>query len=137
MPLLFLSHSGIDAAGARALKARILAAAPALVEVWLDEDSLEPGKLWQPQIEDAIAKSSAFAVYFGTDGVLNWVDLVQRQMLAGPRPQSSARRTHRSTAALCETATCKSLRPIRIQAVELLRPESPNGSAPPAPLLRP
>lgn len=82
MALLFLSHSGIDTAGARALKARILAAAPAGIEVWFDKDSLHPGKMWQPQIEDAIARSSAFAVYVGTNGVLNWVDAEVRLALA-------------------------------------------------------
>jgi WD40 repeat protein len=81
---LFLSHSGIDTDAARALKERLLAA-PAAQEheltVWVDKDDLRAGEPWQDQIEDAIAKSHAFAVYVGSKGVVNWVEAEVRLAL--------------------------------------------------------
>jgi hypothetical protein len=77
-PLLFLSHAGIDTEPARALKARI-EAAPAAREaglrLWFDKDDLDTGLPWQPQLEKAIQhRSTAFAVYLGSKGVVNWVE---------------------------------------------------------------
>lgn len=78
-PLLFLSHAGADTEAARALKERLENAADARkagLKVWFDKDSLEPGTpLWQAQIEDAIQNQvTAFAVYVGAKGVVNWVE---------------------------------------------------------------
>ena len=73
---LFLSHAGVDAAEARALKARLLAAPDAQavgLSVWLDLDDLVLGRPWQPQLDDAIAGASAFAVLFGANCARNWV----------------------------------------------------------------
>src|SRR3954451_9412965 len=71
-PLLFLSHAGIDTEPARALKARLTAAG---VQVWFDKDDLDPGLPWQNQLEEAIERgSTAFAVYLGSRGVVNWVE---------------------------------------------------------------
>ncbi len=82
--LLFLSHSGIDTEAAAALKARILAS-PATREhglgVWFDKDDLRAGEPWQPQLEAAIDKSHAFAVYVGSKGVVNWVEAEVRLAL--------------------------------------------------------
>ena len=77
-PLLFLSHAGIDSEAARALKARIEAAPEAReagLQVWFDKDDLDPGLPWQGQLEEAIERrSTAFAVYLGSKGLVNWVE---------------------------------------------------------------
>ena len=77
-PFIFLSHSGADTTAARELKRRLLAApdaAAAGLKVWFDKDDLRPGGQWQPQIEQAIDKdATAFVVYVGSRGVINWVD---------------------------------------------------------------
>src|SRR5688572_25030495 len=77
-PLLFLSHAGIDTEAARALKARIEAAPEAKkrgLKVWFDKDDLRAGESWQDQLEETIQRrSTAFAVYLGSRGVVNWVE---------------------------------------------------------------
>jgi hypothetical protein len=76
--LLFLSHAGIDTEAARRLKQRLEAAPEARehgLRVWFDKDDLRAGEPWQAQLEKAIRHSStAFAVYVGSRGVVNWVD---------------------------------------------------------------
>ncbi|MBY3219499.1 toll/interleukin-1 receptor domain-containing protein, partial [Rhizobium laguerreae] len=78
--IVFLSHSGVDAEAARELKRRLeesVSGREAGLRVWLDvEGGLLPGAVgWQAQIEEAIEKTStAFAVYVGSRGVVNWVD---------------------------------------------------------------
>ena len=76
--LLFLSHSKADADAARALIKRIESTPEARergLKVWFDETHLLPGQPWKPQIEDAIEKqATAFAVYVGTRGIVNWVE---------------------------------------------------------------
>jgi hypothetical protein len=77
-PLLFLSHSKSDADAARRLKRRI-EDAPAARErgltVWFDETDMRPGEPWRPQLEDAIERrATAFAVYVGARGIVNWVE---------------------------------------------------------------
>lgn len=82
--LLFLSHSGIDTEAAKALKARLLAAPVTRdhgLGVWFDKDDLRAGEPWQSQLEDAIGKSHAFAVYVGSKGVVNWVEAEVRLAL--------------------------------------------------------
>jgi tetratricopeptide (TPR) repeat protein len=78
-PLLFLSHSGVDTEDARELKRRIEASPSARevgLTVWFDKDDLEPGsRTWQRQLEQAINdRCTAFAVYVGSKGVMNWVE---------------------------------------------------------------
>jgi TIR domain len=77
-PLLFLSHSGSDTEAARCLKRRIEEAPVARergLKVWFDKDHLRPGEAWQPQLEEAIERrATAFAVYVGARGVVNWVE---------------------------------------------------------------
>ena len=77
-PCLFLSHSGADTEAARELKRRILAsptAKEAGLRVWFDKDDLEAGSGWQEQLEHALTEqATAFAVYVGSRGVINWVD---------------------------------------------------------------
>lgn len=75
--LLFFSHSGADAAEAQELVRRMRDAPAARATglgVWFDADDLEAGRPWKTQIEAAIRRSSAFAVYVGSGGVANWVD---------------------------------------------------------------
>src|SRR3954462_12265927 len=83
--LLFLSHAGIDTEAARALKQRIEAAPEARehgLRVWFDKDDLRAGEPWQAQLEEAIRhRSTAFAVYLGSHGVVNWVDAEVRLAL--------------------------------------------------------
>lgn len=77
-PCLFLSHSGADTEAASELKRRILAseaAKTAGLTVWFDKDDLNPGDIWQRELADAISKrATAFAVYVGSRGVVNWVE---------------------------------------------------------------
>ena len=86
LPLVFLSHSGADTESTRELKRRLLAcpdAQKAGLKVWFDKDDLRPGEQWQPQIEQAIEKdATAFLVYVGSRGVINWVDLEVRTALS-------------------------------------------------------
>ena len=85
-PFVFLSHSGTDAEAARELKRRLENASDAKaagLKVWFDKDDLRPGEQWQPQIEQAIAKdATAFVVYVGSRGVINWVDIEVRTALS-------------------------------------------------------
>jgi hypothetical protein len=40
--------------------------------VWVDKHRLSAGR-WKDQLQAALKDSSAFAVYVGTKGVVNWV----------------------------------------------------------------
>jgi hypothetical protein len=77
-PLRSLSHAGVDTDAARAQKGRLPAAADAQaagLRVWFDKDDLRAGEPWQRQLEEAIQqRSTAFAVYVGSRGVVNWVN---------------------------------------------------------------
>ena len=77
-PLVFLSHSGADAEAARELKRRLMDAPDARaagLKVWLDKDTLRPGTPWLAQIAEAIQdQATAFVVYVGSGGVMNWVE---------------------------------------------------------------
>ena len=85
-PLVFLSHSGADTENARELKRRLIDAPDAkeaALKVWFDKDDLRPGRQWQPQIEQAIANdATAFVVYVGSRGVMNWVEAEVRVALS-------------------------------------------------------
>jgi TIR domain len=85
-PLLFLSHSGADTEAAIQLKRRIEEAPSAkerVLKVWLDKDDLQAGRGWQEQLEDVIEKrATAFAVYVGSGGVINWVEREVRLALS-------------------------------------------------------
>ena len=79
-PFIFLSHSGADTEAAAQLKRRLEdspAARKASLRVWFDKQGgLAVGRPWQPQIEQAIAKdATAFVVYVGSLGIINWVDM--------------------------------------------------------------
>ena len=88
-PLLFLSHAGIDGDAALRLAERIELAG---VKVWIDKRDLQPGRGWREQLEDAIVnRSTAFAVYIGRRGAVNWVEAeidiaLSRAIQRGPYP---------------------------------------------------
>jgi hypothetical protein len=68
---VFLSHNGKDKPRVRelgrALKERAL-------NVWLDEQELQPGLPWQEKLEEGIESSSSVAVLVGNDGLGPWED---------------------------------------------------------------
>jgi hypothetical protein len=65
-PLVFLSHSGADSEAALAL-ARRLEESPLGrqlgLRVCLDKKDLVPGSGWKDQLQEVLARSTAFAVY--------------------------------------------------------------------------
>ena len=67
------------------MRQRILdspAARDAGLDVWLDVDGgLQPGAGWQEQLEDALQRCTAFCVYVGSRGIVNWVDREVREAL--------------------------------------------------------
>jgi WD40 repeat protein len=80
-PSLFLSHAGVDTEAARNLKHRLEESG---IRVWFDKDDLLPGADgWQKQIEATIENhATAFAVYIGSGGVVNWVESEVRLALS-------------------------------------------------------
>jgi hypothetical protein len=84
--LLFLSHAGADTDSARTLKKRIEESPVAIeagLNVWFDKDDLQAGRDWQTQLEEAIEKrATAFAVYVGSHGLINWVEREVRLALS-------------------------------------------------------
>jgi hypothetical protein len=74
--LLFLSHAGIDSEAAATLAKRIessLDAQKAGLRVFIDKVDLRAGGRWKDQLQQALRDSTAFAVYVGSKGVVNWV----------------------------------------------------------------
>jgi hypothetical protein len=94
-PVLFLSHAGADSDAARKLAERIEAtpeARDAGLKVWLVKNDLEPGHGWQEQLERVIEeRSTAFAVYLGASGVVNWVESEVRLALSRARKEPGYR----------------------------------------------
>lgn len=90
--LLFLSHIGADTDAAQALAERIESTPEARqrgLKVWLDKKDLKAGEGWQAQLEQALERdSTAFAVYVGSGGVINWVDSEVRVALSRARSDS-------------------------------------------------
>src|SRR3954465_7476334 len=84
--LLFLSHAGADTEAARQLKQRIEEAPAARergLKVWFDKDDLHAGAPWQGQLAEAIQRhTTAFAVYVGSKGTVNWVEAEVRLALS-------------------------------------------------------
>src|SRR3954463_6464111 len=85
-PLLFLSHAGADTEAACQLKQRIEEAPAARergLKVWFDKDDLLAGVPWQGQLAEAIQRhTTAFAVYVGSKGAVNWVEAEVRLALS-------------------------------------------------------
>jgi hypothetical protein len=68
---VFLSHNSKDKRAVRELK-QLLAARG--LDVWLDEDELQPGIPWQQLLEAGIEASGSVAVLVGKDGLGPWED---------------------------------------------------------------
>jgi hypothetical protein len=90
-PILFLSHAGADSEAAVTLAKRIENAPTARqhdLKVWVDKRKepglgLAAGVGWQKQLEEVLGeRSTAFAVYLGAGGVMNWVDAEVRLALS-------------------------------------------------------
>ncbi len=76
MPSLFLSHAGVDSDAAIALAKRIEESPEAVaagLQVWIDKADLRAGRRWKGGLQDALGQSTAFAVYVGSRGIVNWV----------------------------------------------------------------
>lgn len=74
--LLFLSHASVDSEAALALAVRIEdspAAQEHDLKVWIDKRDLRTGGRWKDSLQEALNRSTAFAVYIGSRGVVNWV----------------------------------------------------------------
>ena len=76
MHRLFLSHAGIDSEAALRLARRLEASEDAKahgLKVWVDKADLVAGGRWKDVLQSALDGSTAFAVYVGSRGVVNWV----------------------------------------------------------------
>jgi WD40 repeat protein len=74
--LLFLSHAGVDSEAALRLARRLEESEEAKahgLKVWIDKTDLGAGGRWKDALQSALASSTAFAVYVGSHGVVNWV----------------------------------------------------------------
>ena len=85
------------------------------LKVWIDKTDLGAGARWKDELQSALANSTAFAVYVGSRGVVNWVwdevsvalDRAHRERRlpagadpgAGHRPARTCRASSRSTRA--------------------------------------
>jgi hypothetical protein len=73
---LFLSHAGVDSEAALALARRLEECEEAKsqrLKIWIDNNDLGAGARWKDALQSALARSTAFAVYVGSRGVVNWV----------------------------------------------------------------
>jgi TIR domain len=109
--VLFLSHAGVDTEAARQLVDLIEATPEAReqgLKVWFDKRDLEAGSGWQQQLERAIEeRSTAFAVYLGATGVINW-STARCAWLSLGRGKSPTIASSRSSArALTAAAPCR------------------------------
>jgi hypothetical protein len=75
-PSLFLSHAGVDSEPALRLARRLEESDEAKargLKVWIDTTNLGAGGRWKDSLQSALNNSTAFAVYVGSRGVVNWV----------------------------------------------------------------
>ncbi len=73
---LFLSHAGVDSEAALRLARRLEENEEARahgLKVWIDKTDLGAGGRWKDALQAALGSSTAFAVYVGSRGVVNWV----------------------------------------------------------------
>ena len=74
--LLFLSHAGVDSEPALDLARRLEDSEDAKahgLKVWIDKDCLAAGGAWKDALQSALKEFTGFAVYVGSQGVVNWV----------------------------------------------------------------
>jgi len=74
----FLSHNSHDKPAVQRLAALLR---ERRFRVWLDEEQLVPGRLWQPLLEKGIQQSKTGAVLFGADGMGPWENEEMRSLL--------------------------------------------------------
>ena len=75
-PLLFLSHAGVDSEAALDLAQRIERSPEAQknsLKIWIDKRDLSPGTRWKESLQESLQNSTAFVVYVGSKGPVNWV----------------------------------------------------------------
>lgn len=73
---LFISHAGVDSEAALRLARRLEDSDEAKahgLKVWIDKADLAAGRPWKDALQSALNDSTAFAVYIGSRGVVNWV----------------------------------------------------------------
>lgn len=68
---VFLSHNSTSKPLVRELARELKLIG---LRVWLDEDEMQPGVLWQKELERGIRSSAAIAVLVGQDGIGPWED---------------------------------------------------------------
>ncbi|MES2669684.1 MAG: toll/interleukin-1 receptor domain-containing protein [Pseudomonadota bacterium] len=68
---VFLSHNSTSKPLVRELANELKSIG---LRVWLDEDELQPGAIWQKELERGIRSSAAIAVLVGQDGIGPWED---------------------------------------------------------------
>jgi formylglycine-generating enzyme required for sulfatase activity len=76
---VFLSHNSKDKPAVRKLATELRARR---LRVWLDEDCLLPGELWQKGLERVIGTARAGAVLVGRDGFGPWEDMEMQALLS-------------------------------------------------------
>jgi formylglycine-generating enzyme required for sulfatase activity len=81
---VFLSHNSRDKPSVRELMKQLLAyqnLSGDPIQVWYDEDQLQPGLPWQERLEHGIQNSLSVAVLIGKDGLGPWEDEEMRGAL--------------------------------------------------------
>src|SRR5690348_15592427 len=68
---IVLSHAGADSQAAREFAKTLRRNG---LDVWFDQDNLQPGDPWMATLEEAITGASAMLVYVGKLGIQAWVD---------------------------------------------------------------
>jgi TIR domain len=76
---VFLSHNSKDKPAVRQLFAALQARK---LNPWLDEEHIDPGKPWLPQVEAAIQTIPAAAVLVGADGLGPWEEVERRAVIS-------------------------------------------------------
>ena len=74
--LLFLSHAAVDGEAALRLARRLEESEEAKahgLKVWIDKVDFPAGARWKDELQSALASSTAFMVYVGSRGIVNWV----------------------------------------------------------------
>lgn len=75
---VFISHNSKDKPEIRAIVELLK---KEQIKTWFDEEELEPGFPWQPQLEKQIGEISAAAVFVGSTGLGAWEDVEMRAFL--------------------------------------------------------
>lgn len=76
---VFLCHNNEDKPMIRKINSSLKKAG---VVTWLDEERLEPGVAWQPELEEQITKVRKACVFVGESGIGPWQDIEIRAFLS-------------------------------------------------------